>query len=221
MCRSIESAILGVIHSVIYLLIITKYSNYETYNKFIPFILNIGLVQLGNLVLWFQHSERSLIKNKINHVVTILILLILYTQPLTIYYMTSDMMKSQPNLKNITLIISIIFLIYGFRDIINNKDEMYSIIKDNKTLMWGKNERNRRFSKYGKYLYLICDLIPLVVAYISTNDVRNLEFIKGFSFIALFTFLLVIKYSVWWGSEWCAYGNILSGYIVYYLLGKN
>ena len=153
--------------------------------------------------------------------VTIFILLILYTQPLTIYYMTSDMMETQPNLKNITLIISIIFLIYGLRDIVNNKDEMYSIIKNNKTLMWGIKEGNRKFSKYGKYLYLISDLLPLIAAYLSTNDPKNLEFIKGFTFIALTTFLLIIKYSVWWGSEWCAYGNILSGYIVYFLLGRN
>ena len=29
------------------------------------------------------------------------------------------------------------------------------------------------------------------------------------------TYFIVSKFGIWWGSEWCAYGTAITGYITY------
>ena len=125
MCRSIESAILGFVNCFINLLIVIKLDNLKV-KYFIPFIINLMLVQLSNIILWSQYDgDRNLIKSKINWISTEFVLLILMAQPLFISYMTNSFLEDE-RIKNIINLISFVFLIQGLKEMNLQKKNIQS-----------------------------------------------------------------------------------------------
>ena len=116
MCRSIESAILGFVNCLINLMIVIKLDN-DKVKYFIPFILNLMLVQFSNILLWSQYENKDLKKNNINWLATDFVLFILMAQPLMISYMTNAFIDDQ-NIKNIVYLISFIVFVQGIKKII-------------------------------------------------------------------------------------------------------
>ena len=211
MCRSIESAILGFVNCLINLLIIIKLDNYKV-KYFIPFVVNLMLVQFSNIILWSQYDKanNNIKKNNINWLSTDFVLLILMMQPLMISYMTNGFIDQQ-NIKNIIYLISFIAFIQGLRR--NNiSKKKYTELEEGISLKWTES------SQLGQSLFYLFDIIPfLITIYFAKNDIDRNIFIN-MSLILTFVYIIVSNFGLWWGSEWCAYGSAITGYISYYYM---
>tara|TARA_B100000161_G_C33533419_1_gene407230 strand:- start:303 stop:953 length:651 start_codon:yes stop_codon:yes gene_type:complete len=211
MCKSIESAILGFANCIFNLIIILKFTDKNINKYYIPFILNLAMVQFGNIILWMQYDGKTnLKKNKTNKITTKFILSVLMLQSFTISYMFSKDYDSNSGINNLILILTFLIGISKSYDYIKSKD-IFTTLKDGKVLEW------TRPSKNGKYLFYLFDIIPFILAYLYSN---NKKFTIELGSIFTLIYLLVLKYGKVWGSEWCAYGTGVVGYITLFVLGK-
>lgn len=209
MCRSIESAILGFVNCFINLMIVLKLDNIKI-KYFIPFIVNLMLVQFSNILLWSQRKENNLKKNNINWLSTEFVLLILMAQPLMISYMTNSFIDEQ-NIKNMVYLISFFVFIQGIkRNHIFTKK--YTELEQGKCLKWVES------SKTGQNLFYLFDILPFLVAIFYTKNLNDRNIFINMSAILTFVYIIVSKFGYWWGSEWCAYGSAITGYISYYYM---
>lgn len=214
MCRSIESAILGFSNCLINLLIILKVGNKTSIKYFIPFIINLMMVQLGNIFLWLQFDgKKNLKKNKINWLSTDFILFVLMLQPLTISYMTNSFIDNK-NIKLIVYFISIIFFIKGVQ---RNKilTKKYTILEKGKCLKWTES------TKLGQNLFYLFDVLPFIISLCYLDNSKDKKFLASMSVSLSIIYFIVSKFGIWWGSEWCAYGTAITGYITYHIVSNN
>ena len=214
MCRSIESAILGFTNCLINLIIILKFADKSKIKYFIPFIINLMMVQLGNILLWLQFDgKKDLKKNKINRLSTDFILLVLMLQPLAISYMTNSFIDNN-NVKLIVYLISAVFFIKGIQ---RNKIFMsknYTVLEKGKCLKWTDS------TKAGQYLFYLFDILPFLVSLYFINNNNDKTFIGTMVTTLSIVYFIVSKFGLWWGSEWCAYGTAITGYITYYVISN-
>ena len=213
MCRSIESAILGFSYCLINLFLIIKFGNNSKVKYFVPFILNLMFVQLGNIILWLQHNGKNdLKKNNINWITTELILINLMLQPLTVSYMTNSFFRNG----QVEISIYLVGIIFFIKSIKRNqffKGRKYTVLEQGKCLKWIDS------TKIGKYIFYVSDILPFIIALFFIDKDKDRNFIAIMSTILSLIYFVVSKYGLWWGSEWCSYGTAISGYIVYYLIG--
>lgn len=214
MCRSIESAILGFSNCLINLLIILKVENNSKIKYFIPFIINLMMVQFSNMILWSQYDgKKDLKKNNINWLATEFVIIILLLQPLIISYMTNSFIDND-NVKSMVYLISAVFFIKGIErnEVFTKKN--YTILEKGKCLKWAES------SKSGQFLFYLFDILPFLVAIYYINNTEDKKFLGTMLSSLSLVYFIVSKYGIWWGSEWCAYGTAITGYITYYVISN-